>query len=49
VAQPVGEVAAAAVERLLARVERPATAPRPQHTVFPVRLVVRGSTAPPRG
>ena len=48
VAQPVGAVATAAVERLLARVERPATAPRPQHTVFPVRLVVRGSTAPPR-
>lgn len=47
VAQPVGEVAAAAVERLLARVERPGAAPRPEHTVFPVRLVVRGSTAPP--
>ena len=47
VAQPVVEVAAAAVERLLARVERPATAPRPGHTVFPVRLVIRRSTAPP--
>jgi LacI family transcriptional regulator len=49
VVQPVGEVAAAAVERLLARVERPTGSPRPQHTVFPVRLVVRGSTAPPAG
>jgi DNA-binding LacI/PurR family transcriptional regulator len=52
VAQPVGELARAAVERLLARIEQPQGAqpgaPPAAHTVFPVRLVVRASTAPPR-
>jgi LacI family transcriptional regulator len=48
VAQPVGDLATAAVERLLARIERPQEAPPPAHTVFPVRLVVRASTAPPQ-
>jgi LacI family transcriptional regulator, galactose operon repressor len=47
VAQPVAELAEAAVERLLTRIERPAVAPPPRHTVFPVRLVVRGSTGAP--
>jgi LacI family transcriptional regulator len=47
VAQPVAELAEAAVERLLTRIERPAEAPPPRHTVFPVRLVVRGSTGAP--
>jgi LacI family transcriptional regulator len=52
VAQPVGELARAAVERLLVRIEQPQGAqhgaPPAAHTVFPVRLVVRASTAPPR-
>ena len=52
VAQPVGDLARAAVERLLARIEQPRGAqqgaPPAAHTVFPVRLVVRASTAPPR-
>ena len=52
VAQPVGDLARAAVERLLARIEQPQGAqqgaPPAAHTVFPVRLVVRASTAPPR-
>ncbi|HEX2324350.1 MAG TPA: substrate-binding domain-containing protein, partial [Chloroflexota bacterium] len=56
VAQPVGELARAAVERLLARIEQPQGAqqraqqgaPPAAHTIFPVRLVVRASTAPPR-
>ncbi len=47
VAQPTAEIAAIAVERLLSRIERPHRAPAPLHIVLPVRLVVRGSTAPP--
>jgi LacI family transcriptional regulator len=47
VAQPLHELAAVAVERLLARIEAPARAPEPAHVLLPVRLVVRGSTGPP--
>jgi LacI family transcriptional regulator len=46
VAQPLAAVATAAVERLLARVEHPTGAPPAEHTVLPVRLVVRRSTGP---
>lgn len=45
VAQPAGAIAAAAVERLLSRIEHPEKALLPVHTVLPVRLIVRESTA----
>ncbi len=45
VAQPAGAIAAAAVERLLSRIECPEKALLPVHTILPVRLIVRESTA----
>jgi DNA-binding LacI/PurR family transcriptional regulator len=45
VAQPAAAIAAAAVERLLSRIERPEQALLPVHTILPVRLIVRESTA----
>ena len=44
VAQPLDAIAAEAVDRLLARIERPAQAPPPAIRQLPVRLVIRGST-----
>jgi LacI family transcriptional regulator len=45
VQQPLAEMGAAAVERLLTRIEAPGAAPPLRHQVLPVRLVVRHSTA----
>jgi LacI family transcriptional regulator len=47
IAQPLVDIGAAAVARLLARIETPNEAPPPTVTRLPVHLVVRASTAPP--
>lgn len=47
VAQPLDQIAATAVERLLARAEAPSAAPPPEARILPVRFVARESTAPP--
>lgn len=49
VSQPREEIARWAVERLLLRIEGSPAAPPPEHRLLPVRLVVRGSTAPAAG
>jgi DNA-binding LacI/PurR family transcriptional regulator len=45
VAQPIQQLATTALERLLDRIANPGEAAEPQRHVFPVKLVVRRSTA----
>ena len=49
VAQPVDQMGALAVERLLRRIEGPASAPETPDGLLPVRLMVRKSTGPAHG